>query len=72
MLPAARDNSLFDAGLGVFLLGLGSLYLAEQLGWIRADISWGLPLMAIVLGGVFVLSAIRSHLTRRSHAVTKS
>ncbi|WP_124572858.1 hypothetical protein [Herminiimonas sp. KBW02] len=46
-------------GVGIFALAAGALLIAERMGWISKDVSWGFPLILFVFGIVTIARALR-------------
>ena len=46
-------------GIGIFALAAGSLLIAERMGWISKDVSWGFPLILFVFGIVTIARTLR-------------
>ncbi|RYH61895.1 MAG: hypothetical protein EON54_09595 [Alcaligenaceae bacterium] len=46
-------------GIGLFAICAGALLLAERLGWISKDVSWGFPLVILVFGIVTIARALK-------------
>jgi len=47
-------------GCGVFLVLVGAVLLARQMGWVPFDLEWFLPAALIAWGLAEVIDAIRS------------
>lgn len=57
--PVADTKQLDMLGIGLFAVSAGFLLLAERVGFIPKDVSWGFPLLLIVFGGLAVLRSVR-------------
>jgi len=46
-------------GIGLFAICAGALLLAERIGWISKDVSWGFPLVVLIFGVVTIARALK-------------
>lgn len=56
--PARAPRDGFAIGVGLFLVLAGLLTLAEHAGLIP-PMKWGLPVLALVIGGVILYNSLR-------------
>ena len=48
-----------NIGCGIFLVLIGVVLLAQQMGWFYVDATWALPAVIIIVGLVKLFDALR-------------